>query len=375
MLGFLKNNICQVLSKQRLMLLLLLCVQLFSVIVIAFSYGIINHYNFKVDEKESTTLIYDFLAKREKDKDGNTQFIYSNMMEVDKFMEQVLPLVEKKLDYFFIMGNTDGVGIQCSSGFNGGKFILSTQLKHRVGVISGKEFTDEQMNSAEKIMLAREIDVDEENSITINGDKYIAVGLLHKSYSEGFIYVPYKAIPKSTNIYYISLLFKEPLWEREYNEIVTMITNAFGDKFNIPEFEGIVNESSNRVYRDIMFVTGFLILVCVVNYCIMYRYLLEKRRREFAITRICGCSRYKAGVVYMIELIGASVITLVVGLWIYNYIILPNAVEHFNYIGLFYSDTVYKTIAAIYIGILSFAYLVLVCRFVRKTPVALIREV
>lgn len=371
MLKFLWHNIKHSIMKQRLMTVLLVAVQLFSVMVIAFSYGLINHYNFKIDEKESTALIYDFLTESR----GPADFDFVYPEQIDGFMKNILPYVEKKLDYFFIMGHTGEKGIQCSSGYEKGMFKLSAQLERRIGVKKGEKFTDAQMNSNEKIMIAREPDVDSDWCMQIGEDKYKAVGLLSKEYMDNYIFVPYKAMPNNTKIYYISLLFKEPLFESEYNEIVSMFKGAFGDLFNIPEFEGIDNESSNRVYKDIMFVTVFLIIVCVVNYCIMYKYLLDKRRREFAITRICGCTKYKAGIVYMIELIGVSAITLVAGLLMYHYWILPKAIEQFNYIGLFYSSRVYLTISCIYMGTLSLAYLVLVCKFIRKTPVALMKEV
>ena len=375
MFKFLISNIKHSFTKQRLMTFLLVVVQLFSVIVIAFSYGIINHYNFKIDEKESTTLIYDFLGINYEGTTTEEIYRFVDKKSVDDFLKEVLPYIEKKLDYFFIMGPADEYMIECSSGYEKGVFTLSTQLDSKIGVIEGEMLTDEQMNSNEKIMVANQMAVDSDWCIQIDGETYRAVGLLSKMYSEKSIFVPYKAIPENTKFYYVSLLLTEPLFESEYNQIVSMIKDNFGDTLNIPEFEGIVNESSNRVYRDIMFVTIFLIIVCVVNYCIMYRYLLDKRRREFAISRICGCSQYKAGIVYMMELIGVSTITLVTGLLIYHHLILPKAVEHFNYIQLFYGKTTYLTIAGIYIGALALTYVVLVWRFTRKTPATLVREV
>lgn len=375
MFDFLFNNVKHSIINQRLMTCLLVIVQLFSVIVITFSYGIINHYNFKIDEKESTTLIYDFKGINSGGKTEEERYRYVDMESMDKFLKEVLPFVENKLDYFYITGPFDGLRIQCSSGYKMGAFKLSTQLDSRIGVIKGEKFTNSQMNSDENIMIAREADVDSDWCMQIEGETYKAVGLLSEAYRDNAIFVPYKAIPANTKIFYISLLLTEPLFESEYNEIVSMIKDNFGDTLNIPEFEGIVNESSNRVYKDIMFVTGFLILVCAVNYCIMYRYMLDKRRREFAISRICGCSKYKAGIVYMIELVGVSAVTLVVGLLMYHHFILPKAVEKFNYIGLFYGRNVYMTIAGVYMGILSIAYIVLIWRFIRKTPAALVREV
>lgn len=375
MLKFLLSNVKHSIIKQRLMTFLILVVQLFSVIVIILAYGIINHYNFKIDEKESTTLIYDFIGINYEGTTTEEIYRFVDKKNVDDFLKEALPLIEKKLDYFFIMGPSDGRMIQCSSGYERGAFKLSRQLDRRIGVIEGGKFTDEQMNSNEKIMIAREADVDSDWCMQINGEKYKAVGLLSEIYADNAIFVPYKTIPENTKFYFVSLLLTEPLFESEYNEIVSMIKDNFGDTLNIPEFEGIVNESSNRVYKDIMFVTGFLILVCAVNYCIMYRYMLDKRRREFAISRICGCSKYKAGIVYMIELVGVSAVTLVVGLLMYHHFILPKAVEEFNYIGLFYGRNVYMTIAGVYMGILSIAYIVLIWRFIRKTPAALVREV
>ena len=297
------------------------------------------------------------------------------MESVDNFMKELLPYIENKLDYFFLMGPADGYMIECSSGYKAGSFKVSRQLSRNIGVKQGKMFTDEQMNSSEKIMVAMEEDVDENWCIQIGDEKYKAVGLLSKAYADEAVFVPYNAIPENTRVYYISLLLKVPLIESEYNEIVSMIKNNFGDKLDIPEFEGVINESSNRVYRDIMFVTVFLIVVCVVNYCIMYRYMLDKRRREFAITRICGCTKYKAGIVYMIELLGTSVVTLAAGLIMYHKLILPKAVEEFYYMGLFYNRKIYAIIAGIYMGVLSLAYIVLVWRFIRKTPAALVKEV
>lgn len=369
MLKFLKSNIKHALTKQTLLSLLMVLVQIFSVIVIVFSYGIINHYNFKVSERESSTLVYDFITR------GDDENITVSMEQVDEFMTKSLPYIQDKLDYFFIMGYMEEFCFQCSSGYREGRFTVSKQIKKNIGVISGEKFTEAQMNSTDKIVIAHTSVVDEEGYVTIEGVKYKAIGVLPEAYAERYIFVPYKVMPDNTEVFYISFLLEQPLWEGEYNEIVKMLKETFGDVFKIPEFEGVINESSNRVYRDVMLVTGFLILVCVVNYCIMYRYMLEKRRKQFAITRICGCSRYMAGIVYMLELLGASIITLIAGIILYHQYILPEAKEHFRYIGLFYGDHIYQLITLIYMGVLSISYLFLVCRFVRKTPAALIREV
>ncbi len=370
MLKFLRSNLKHTFNNQRGLALLLVIVQIFSVLVIVFSYGVINHYNFKVNEKESTTLEYNFYTIE--DEEGYGRWVSKD--KLDLFMKKVLPFLEDKLDYFFVMGVVGDYYFQCSSGYKNGKYIVSRQIKEGMGLKEEEKFINEQMNSSDKIMIGSNEILDEDGYATIDGVDYKVIGTV-EHFGNVDVMVPYKVLPSNTKVFYISLLLEMPLWESEYNYIADMITESFGATFIIPEFEGVVNESSNKVYRDIMLVVGFVIFVCAVNYCIMYRYMLEKRRREFAITRICGCSRVNAGLVYMIELLGTSVITLVIGEMLFHYCILPAAKEYFYYIGMFYSGGVYMTISAIYIGLLFLTYLVLICRFVRKTPVSLIREV
>ena len=69
------------------------------------------------------------------------------MENIDGFLKESLPYIEKKLDYFFIMGYVNGRRIQCSSGYEKGAFKLSTQLSRNIGVIKGNKFTDTQTNS------------------------------------------------------------------------------------------------------------------------------------------------------------------------------------------------------------------------------------
>ena len=370
MLKFLRSNLKHTFNNQRGLALLLVIVQIFSVLVIVFSYGVINHYNVKVNEKESTTLIYDFVTKE--DEEGYGYWVSKD--KLDKFMEKILPFIEDKLDYFFIMGSLNEYYFKCSSGFENGRYTVSEQIKKRLELDEDEKFTDEQMNSSEKIIIVGDEFNIEDGYVTIDNVKYKVIGTT-EIFGAIDAMVPYNVIPDNTKVWYISILLKMPLWESEYNHIAELMTEAFGDTFVIPEFEGVENESDNKVYRDIMFVVGFIIFVCAVNYCIMYRYMLEKRRREFAITRICGCSRVNAGLVSMIELLGTSIATLVVGELLFHFLVLPAAKEYFYYIGMFYSSEVYVTISAIYIGLLCLTYLILICRFVRKTPVSLIKEV
>ena len=112
-----------------------------------------------------------------------------------------------------------------------------------------------------------------------------------------------------------------------------------------------------------------------MNYCIIYRYILEKRRKTFAITRICGGAKFKISAVYMGELLGISVLTLTMGILFFSKVLVYKFEYFFEYIQYYYSASVYLAIALVYLAILFVSYLILIRKFVRKTPVSLIREV
>ena len=378
MLYYIKSNIKNLINNQKLLTALLITVQIFSVIVIIFSYGVSNHYDIKTDAVEGTSLLYD-ISKKSIEELETENIPYEDILNHDKtqaFLDDILPYLENKLDYFFVLSKCDNIILMSSNGYINGEYTVSSQLQRKVSKNNGENFTDEDMNSGKKVVLAPGTLVDNEGYVTICGERYFAKGITNIAGMACEVFIPYKSLPSDATISSISFILTKPLLEDEYNYIVYAAKKHFNQNaINITEFEGINNEIQNRVYRDIIVITALLIVVCAINYCIIYRYILEKRRRMFAVTRICGCSKYKACIVYMIELLSISLITLIIGLSIYATCVLPEAVHTFEYIELFYNSTVYMKISAIYMAILVITYSILIIRFVRKTPVSLIREV
>lgn len=373
MIKCIKNNIVSLFRNQKILATLLIVVQIFSVIVVLFSYGVSNHYDMKTGETEGKSLVYE-IAPKKNEESGSEETYRMTRSEMDRFLDKVLPYIQNKLEYFFVMGSDEDILIMSSTGYKDGEYTISPQYKKSIGINEGEYFTYDDMNSGEKLALVdtKEL-LDEDGYVTVLGEKYYAKGIVAAG---GSVYIPYKSMPSELEYFHVSFILSKPLFESEFNYIMDWAKVCFGeDNVKLPEFDGVANETQYRVYRDIMVVTMLLIAVCAINYCIIYRYILEKRRRTFAVTRICGCSKYKAAVIYMVELLGISLITLMIGFILYSQLVLPQAASSFEYIEYFYNAAVYTKIAALYIGILLVTYTVLVIGFVRKTPVSVIREV
>ncbi len=372
MLQQIKLNFRRLIRGERAMALLFVVVQLVSVIAIYFSYGIINHFNTKADATEGITTKYGFEAYHS---EGNEKFI--EQKELKAFFNNIVPVLKNKIQAIFSMGITDdNIRVMTSFGYDDDKFTLSPLLDQtiRPTLISGRFFNEDELQTGAHVAVVGSKLFEGQDSLYIGSTEYKIVGVIeHEAYTES-AFVPYQAIPENCNeIFYFSIHLTKPLLETEYDTMVHYIDTYIGDKVPIPAFDGIKNPTFTRVYNDLLIVTAILIVVCAFNYCIIYRFILEKRRKTFAVSRICGCTRLKAVAIYMVELLMISLVTLGIAIFIYIKLLLPVADNYFEYIEYYHTSVDNIKIAITYIISLFAVYLILVTRFVSTTPANLVR--
>lgn len=372
MLRQVKLNIRGLVQRERGMALLFVVVQIVSVIAIFFSYGVINHFNTKTESAEGTSLSVALEVFRE---NGNEHLKPSVVQDV---LDNIIPIIENKIEYLFTAGFCDdGVGLFMSTGYKDRRFTLSKNVEGNIqgSLKSGRVFNDKELQTGAHVALATEDISNGKDQIVLGGETYECIGVMGVYGLDNTVYVPYRALPEKSRIVYISIQLTHPLLETEYDAMVEKIRMFAGDSIVIPEFDGIRNNSTVRVYNDLIVVTVVLIFVCAINYCILYRYILEKRRRTFAISRICGATRIKSIAIYMIELLSVSLVTLAVGIVVYIKLLLPIFEKYFEYIGYYHSFNDNLTIVLAYVVTLFVTFFTLVVKFVSTSPANLLRGV
>ena len=372
MLQQIKLNFRRLIRGEMAMSLLFVVVQLLSIMTIYFSYGIINHFNTKADATEGITTKYTFEVDTSAE---NRQFV--NKEELTSFFNGIIPVLKNKIQAMFSMGNTeDGITVITSFAYSNNKITLSPLLDKdvRPTLISGRLFNEDELQDGAYVAVVGNEFFAGQDSFVIGNNEYKKVGIIEHMAYTNMAFVPYQAMPDNYNqIAYFSIHLKQPLLETEYDYMVFYINKYIGNKVSVPKFDGIRNPSFTRVYNDLLLVSVILMIVCAFNYCIIYRFILEKRRKTFAISRICGCTRFKAVIMYMIELLTISLATLGIGFFIYLKLLLPKAVNYFEYIGYYHTVTDNLKVAITYVISLFAVYLILVTRFVSTTPANLVR--
>lgn len=355
---------------------MLVIIQAFSVIIIFSSYGIINHYNTKIDEVEGGSLMFELYMPLELYKqNGRPVRPLYTYEEVSSFFDEILPRIERKVDYIYAYGYTSDpqLMLETSAGYKKGRYTASRYFKKLFSQYDMESFTDEEYKNHEKVVFITSA-MEKTDTILLGNTEYKVVGVLPMKEFEA-VFIPYTSYPEEIGLHLIKVFLKSPLTRTEYDFLKETGEKYFGERGEVSEFDGIENESDYRVYRNMIFIIIGMVVICGINYCIIYQYLIYRNRNAFAICRICGCTRGRAAFGYITELLVESAAMFVLGAFVFYKWILNIVDEYFEYAVFYYNRQIDIYIFAVYMGVLFIIYSVQIYNYVRKTPSKLIKEV
>ena len=397
------KNLINQFRKQKLLSLLLVLNIVVSCLVICFSYGLYHNYRAVIakGEKEDVKTI-SVLA-------GDTDF---HTLDNAEGMEvgTLAPSQLSALMYAFsenTLENVDGISfnyiVKTPLYFNDTDLhgetpmydenaepyynILSCSIALENGrIVDNKDsvisvFSDEEYFSGEKIVaLSERYFQDGEvigynfgktsasacklpknaEAIIINGESYrISKVLDEKTYGSGYdMEIPYAVIPESTQVLYRSysehqrtcfrIDFKQPLTNRQRDDISECIKQTLGESFYLEDIR-FTDVTDLGYYSSIIAVSLLIAAVSAINISILYSFLLEKRSRDLAVLRICGLSKGKAVMSYLLECIIINAPLFLATEIIFAKLLVPLLARFFPMIRLAYNIKLYTAIFFIYL--------------------------
>lgn len=376
MLHYLLKNIKNIITKEKFLFTIIIIVQIISVVTIMFSYGIIKHYGIKNEVAQSTLLEMDLKFPIDSEDD---------IVTADKMLEYHSMLIESvkgKISYEYVMSSCSGYMIDSTLNYSNGNIINGESDENREYAIStgGRNFTDEEKRNGSKVVIVCAGDRKKytNDTLVLGNENYNIIGYAHENMvteeSDPFLEIPVMSLPGNAKIRHIIMEFDSPIDKNEYDTLKDVCLNAFSDKVEIPEFVGISDVEDTKSNNTIILSGIILIIFAAVNYCIMYRYILEKRKRTLAIYRICGCTKVRAAFVYIVELFGVSIFIFAMLIPVYHCLILPRISRIFEYMRPYYNNKIYINLLLGYGAGLFVSYVILVTGIVKKTPLMLTKE-
>ena len=406
MLRYIFKNLKSLLTKQGVISLLLVVNIVVSALVICFSYGLYQNYNVMIEENL-----------------GESADTLSILVDTDKvyFSENGIPYTEVTLDMILTFGemlsentaeNISKINLEYIAKTNlftdmnhdddGGYAIFGNTFIIKNGEILPHSydnyFADEDYRSKEKLavissaffegeedsygQMANFSNINNTNRILSPGTEYIFVngeqykiktvidGDTNWFFKISLVSAPEDSIIRVTThndeaMSLFSIDFSEPVTIQQYDDIKMCIENATGGLAYVQPLEF---ESTSEIYyyKTIILISIVIAILAAINMAILYRYILEKRSSELAILRICGCSKAKAVMSYLIEcmLINAPLFALTQ--LCYHKLIMPKLSDLFPHMQGAYSFKLYAAIFGIYVVASLVVMLIMIVATIRK---------
>lgn len=208
--------------------------------------------------------------------------------------------------------------------------------------------------------------------ITIFGKKFRVIGTILDTNSGPYFEIPFNEIVEKAEIQNIVFRLDHIPDSKDISRYTKMIENYYG-KGNVtgPNQlpEGRIFENFSRNISML-----FISLLSILNFSFLYYYLLTKRKRQYGIYRLCGCSRVKGGALLLLELFALSFVLFLICsvlfhtcfTWIYS----------FMSVKITYSLTLidYTETALVYLFNIILVFTPIILRYSKKMPMEIYKE-
>ena len=178
----------------------------------------------------------------------------------------------------------------------------------------------------------------------MNGYDYKYVSL-HK----GVPFIPYNALDDEFAVYLMYVSFEDRLTQSDLDKLTPIFNSAFGEymreSFPPEPYDPIEMQFDQMVYV-ISVVVMIIILLAIAKF---YSFVLSDRKKLLTVLRLCGCSRVKVHLIYMLEIFMMMAVTSVSGLLLFRYCFFKGIAEMYPSFRELYSDHVYLIVLFAYI--------------------------
>ena len=390
------KNIKNLITKNTLLFLLLIVTQLIAVSSILFAYGTYADNNYRLQSLDEKFYYMEVMSL--KDTEGKS--VVNMKMLKDAFPE-ILEGFEDELVYVDLWGKAtldepipveqakecglcdmtdkrefinEATVVAIFTVKNGKYAFDETSLSFKNTGSTGW-YTEEEFNNGNKVCVpSYEYSKINDSRWSLNGTLYEAVGCGKVgSYFNFQILIPLESMADDMLFSRMMIQFETPILHSEYEEIKARFEEACEYKV---EFSDFCSASLDEIetMKTMMMVSVLMALVASFIICLIYRNILEKRVYTTGIYRICGCTGFKAALIYISEIFILLSLSTLAGSFLYLKAIMPKLKPYFNYFADIYSKKITFILPVVYFVVVLMVSTVMICIKMRKTPKEILTE-
>ena len=370
-----KNIKNQIVHEKMILLIMCLCVFITS-IVLYFAYGLYqNSYREKADT-------YEELHKIKIDINPDVPVPKEKMVEyLNALSEETLNAVS----LWFIAGtlddfqNTKYPWLDSRFIYRNGEFHIPQDFRDtKTSMLrSGRMITDEEEEAGDYVaVVAGNVDGSGwnapterirvgENEIMLFGQTYTVVGVSERG---GFSpIVPFRTIPDDFQYNDVmTLLFDDAVTRRAYNDLKNNADKIMPGSLSFPKLN-LPDEDAISIYNNIIWISLLISVLSILNFAMLYHFVLQSRGRDLAILRICGCTKWCTFCTYLSECLIVTIPLFLAGTAAFRWLLNKVFDDIFPYMSESYSEKVYIIIFVGYLLLTVILLSIMILRYLKQS--------
>lgn len=214
-------------------------------------------------------------------------------------------------------------------------------------------------------LVKREFDISDDNCLIIKGEKYKIIG---NTPNVGLV-IFWGTEPPDTYISGIDISTRDIMDKQDISEIVSFVENIFGNQISavtVPDTEDLL---SNRKSMLSVGITVVMQIIIAFNVLLIFKYILLKRKKDFAVLRFCGFGKKQCIIYSCLELLLIAIISCAAACVIFDFILKQSLSDYYTTFNVFFTTGYYIITSALYIVISAVLFLLYIAPSISKTPV------
>jgi|GEM_PF-3317609 len=182
------------------------------------------------------------------------------------------------------------------------------------------------------------------DTVNFYGKKYKCIGEYVRNY------IPFNAVPDQFVITMIDITFSNSLTQTDIDDILHTMQSLFPidpENCTVPE---AADPDALQLSTMLFVVSALVMLIVLLAIAKFYSFILSERKTNLMVMRLCGCTRGKAHLIYMLEIILMLIVSTGTGMAVFRYGLFDFIASMYPSFEEFYLPQTYFAVAGCYLA-------------------------
>lgn len=199
------------------------------------------------------------------------------------------------------------------------------------------------------------------DTYSLNGSNYKIIG----SSTDGNFHIPFNSTDDKYQISGVCVTTDRELNSSEANQFKNTLSDIFSEA-DVISPSGEYGSEFNS-FKTVMFIIILLMCLGIFNLSYLYTFILEQRKKQYAVFQICGCTKLKGAFIYLGEILIISTAAYTVSAVLFKFAVLPLVILADSMTVYAMSVYSYVFLFTAYILIMLFVFLPCIIRYTSKS--------